>query len=115
MKDFIVNIIEKFGTKLVSSWVTKGVTALASILIAHHFMKAEVKDNWIASNVDVITGIIMGLLSLWLTKKKVKKHENEKQVALYSAPPGYKLVPEETQTGQNFTSGGVRAGATEIK
>ena len=95
---WIETLIEKFGTKLIGAWVTKAVTALAAVLVTRGFMSGDKSGDWIAANAEWLTGVVVGLLSVWLTKKRQAAHTDEKTTALYSAPPGYVLVPEGSQT-----------------
>jgi hypothetical protein len=107
MKKIVQFLLEKFGTKLIGSLVTKGLTVASAFLLTKGLMQESQADAWILSNAEVITGAVIGVLSIWLSKKRQDKHQEEKEVAIYSAPPGFKLVPtdedEETEPKQNFT------------
>ena len=117
MKNLGQLLLDKFGTKLVGSLATKLLTVVAAMLVTRGLMDAPAADGWVAVNAEVVTGAVIGAVSVWLSAKRQKQHTTEKEVAAYSAPPGYVLVPEQeaTKPSQNFTGGArVGAGATQI-
>jgi hypothetical protein len=117
MKNLGQFLLDKFGTKMVGSVATKLLTVVAAMLVTRGWLDANTASNWIGVNVEVVTGVVIGAVSVWLSAKRQKQHTAEKQIAAYSAPPGYVLVPEAeaTKPSQNFTGGArVGAGTTQI-
>jgi hypothetical protein len=104
-------IVEKIGTRLIGSFVTKGITALAAALATHGYLAADKKDNWIQVTVESVLAIALGAFSSWLSKwREGKKAE---QIVLASTTGVVPTHLEEAK--QNFTFGGVGAGNTDIK
>lgn len=80
-------IIEMLTSKFAGRIVTKLVTAAAAALCAHGAMKPEQQGAWIVTNADWLTGVVLSLVSVWLSKFQHAAVQDQVATALATPAP----------------------------
>jgi len=103
--------VETFVRKQAGVWINKGLQAVAVYLVSHNLLAQTASESWIAANADFIIGVIVALVSAYLTKARGEVRSADLVTAHQTDA---NAVPQFAPAKSVIAGGGVGMGNTEI-
>lgn len=75
------SLVESFVRKQSGVWINKGLQAVAVYLVSHKLLGADQQGTWIATNADWLVGVVLALVSGYITKARGDVRKSDLEVA----------------------------------